>query len=860
MNVLRGTRLPKRAALGFAVLLVTVLAVGGFSGCKPQSEKTADQGPGGQPPVSPQQAASSAGPSSAGLSSAAAPAGGVAPAQPADPGLRPPRAGQPTPTAILESMAAAYKIATSYADQGTVRVQAKLGDQNVDQPVDYSVALVRPNKLRMQVFQGVVVCDGEQFRAFSHALPGQYLNHPAPQNLSFQDILSDEMLASALTQGPTQSFSWVPVQLLLLWAEDPLKTILYQAQDPVLLGTGNIEGRECYRVDVTRPEGKYILWIDSESSVLRRIELPGEELARALGGGQQLESVSVVADFHGAKFDAEVNAEAFKFEAPKEVEAVEQLASPMVRMLGKPAPDFKFVDLEGNEVTPKSLEGKVAVLDFWATWCGPCRMTLPLLEKVYQQYKDNDKVAFLAVSVDEMSVTDQQLRDMFSELKVNVPIGRDPEQHVGRSFQTMQIPTIFLLGSTGLVQYAESGGPADMDVALAGRLEELLAGRDISAPILEQIAAQRKRHRDFIEGWVAKGLFVPPAVEQHELPEAEIAPKSQPTAFTLTSLWKNTELKEPGNILVVPQTGRPPQILVLDGWKSLAEIGPDGKVAATHSLEIGDREAASFLRTAVDGSGKRFFAASGSMQQRVHVFDENWKPLARFPENALENPHTGIADVQLADIQGDGKLELCLGYWGVNGAQAASFDGQLLWSNKSIDTVLRVAVLSPDQGKQNVLCTNNRGTLVILGPDGKPQGEWQVPGQMFHWIVSADLDGQAPLELCGLSARELGVSEAVGVNLQGEKLWEYPLPKGVHRRPVELIVPGRLNREGPGQWLLPAADGSIHVVAADGKPVDRFNYGVALDGLGTTEIDGRPVLLVASSEGVEAFQVTWPGQ
>jgi thiol-disulfide isomerase/thioredoxin len=530
-------------------------------------------------------------------------------------------------------------------------------------------------------------------------------------------------------------------------------------------------------------------------------------------------------------------------------------------MLGKPAPDFKFVDLEGNEVTPKSLEGKIAVLDFWATWCGPCRMSLPMVDKVYQQYKDNDKVVFLAVSVDEMNVTDQQLRDTFNELKVNVPIGRDPEQHVGRSFQTTAIPTMFLIGANGTVQHAEPGISPALETELASRLTELLAGNDIYTQALARIEEQRKQYRDTISDWVAKGLYVPPTAGQYEMPEAKIADKSQPTAFTLTSLWKNTDLKEPGNLLVVPRADGSSQILVLDGWKNVIELGPDGKVAATHPLEIGDREAASFLRTGVDGSGKRHFAVSGSMQQRVHVFDESWKPLVSFPENALEYPHTGIADVQLADLQGDGKLELCLGYWGVNGAQAASLEGKLLWSNKSVDTVLRVAVLSPDaEGKRNVLCTNNRGSLVILDPEGKLQGELEVPGQMFHWIVAADLDGQEPLELCGLSARELGVSEAVGVNLKGEQLWTYPLPKGVHMRPIELIIPGRLKNEGPGQWLLPAADGSIHVIAADGKPIDEFNYGNALDGLATAQIDGKPVLLVASSEGVEAFQVSWPGQ
>jgi hypothetical protein len=59
----------------------------------------------------------------------------------------------------------------------------------------------------------------------------------------------------------------------------------------------------------------------------------------------------------------------------------------------------------------------------------------------------------------------------------------------------------------------------------------------------------------------------------------------------------------------------------------------------------------------------------------------------------------------------------------------------------------------------------------------------------------------------------------------------------------------------PGQWILPGPDGSIHFIAADGKPLDKFNYGAALQGLATVEIDGRPVLVVASANGVEAWKV-----
>ena len=216
MAPLRRNFLAASLPIGLAALFALVLP----TGCsKPQAQPEAGQSAQDQPSETPIPA------------EATAPA--AKPDQPAaDPSLQPPKAGHPKPEAILTAMVTAYRAAESYQDQGAVRIQASLGDQKVDQAVDYSVALVRPNKLRMQVYQAVAVCDGGQFRAFSQELPKQILNRPAPEKLSFLDILADEMLAIALTQGPSQTFSWVPVQLLLLWAEDPLKTILYQRRSP----------------------------------------------------------------------------------------------------------------------------------------------------------------------------------------------------------------------------------------------------------------------------------------------------------------------------------------------------------------------------------------------------------------------------------------------------------------------------------------------------------------------------------------------------------------------------------------------------------------------------------------------------
>src|SRR5690606_29264707 len=105
----------------------------------------------------------------------------------------------------------------------------------------------------------------------------------------------------------------------------------------------------------------------------------------------------------------------------------------------------------------------------------------------------------------------------------------------------------------------------------------------------------------------------------------------------------------------------------------------------------------------------------------------------------------------------------------------------------------------------------------------------------------------------------LGTSVVVGVSPTGQELWSYDLPEGLHKYLIERIVPGQL-APGDGGWLLPAADGSIHILTKDGQVVDRFNYGAPLTGLALASIEGNPVLLVSTADGLAAWQLGRQGQ
>jgi len=67
---------------------------------------------------------------------------------------------------------------------------------------------------------------------------------------------------------------------------------------------------------------------------------------------------------------------------------------------GQTAPTFTFNNDKGEPVSLDSFKGKVVIIDFWASWCGPCRKEIPNLKKYYEEFKNNPDVAFLSVSID----------------------------------------------------------------------------------------------------------------------------------------------------------------------------------------------------------------------------------------------------------------------------------------------------------------------------------------------------------------------------------------------------------------------------------------------------------------------------
>ena len=138
----------------------------------------------------------------------------------------------------------------------------------------------------------------------------------------------------------------------------------------------------------------------------------------------------------------------------------------------KPAPDFALKDIHGKPINLSQFKGKPVLINFWATWCGPCREELPSMQRLHDAPRKFGDIQIIAISVDRFNI--DQIHQYAKDMNLSFPILHDKDREVRKSYFVRGLPTSYLVDADGKLQGFISGA-RQWDSPTAQKVFHLLA-------------------------------------------------------------------------------------------------------------------------------------------------------------------------------------------------------------------------------------------------------------------------------------------------------------------------------------------------------------------------------------------------
>ena len=347
----------------------------------------------------------------------------------------------------------------------------------------------RPNKLSYSLESkrggAAVVSDGKELSLYIKGYD-KYAIEQAPA--TFADLLKEKIAFGAIALG---NASTVTAALL---ADDPATMLVQNVKSVDYGGLVDLEGVKCHLLKAGGGDVDWQLWIDAGPQPLVRQFIPDlekayEQLAKAKGQDSPFKNTRIanVVTYKNWEVDPKFPADAFVFQPPKDAARVDSFLEivsdpaaqqlPPHPLLGMPAPPIELDLLDGGKFDLATYKDKnVVLLDFWATWCAPCREVMPIIDKVAAKFKDKG-VVFFSVNLEDPP---EEIRKFLDGAKLKVPVAMDSKGTVGAAYKTDAVPQTVVVAKDGTIQVVKLGLTPDLEESLAKDLEAVLAGKKLA--------------------------------------------------------------------------------------------------------------------------------------------------------------------------------------------------------------------------------------------------------------------------------------------------------------------------------------------------------------------------------------------
>jgi len=345
----------------------------------------------------------------------------------------------------------------------------------------YKIEAEKPARISVRVSGGSTAFDGAQAKMdgeklFLYTPLNGYVSSKATANL--EDLVRDHEFQFAMAHA---FHGQNMIEALL--TDNPYKFLLdhYGINGGSIVGQEKVEGVECDHLLLQSHRMAYDVWVESGSKPWVRRVTP--KRVQTIG-----QSIAIVFDYKDPTDSAKAVAADFSFKTPagaKEIDSFFTPTKPQAQaptpaqgpngLINKPAPQLTLDTIGGGQLDLDSLKSKnIVVLDFWATWCPPCRMALPILAEVTKSYEDRG-VKFFAVDLRE---DQSKVQDFLKAQGLNINVAMDKDGKAAEKYGVEGIPQSVIIGKDGIVRVVHQGFSSSLKTSLAAELDEILAGKE----------------------------------------------------------------------------------------------------------------------------------------------------------------------------------------------------------------------------------------------------------------------------------------------------------------------------------------------------------------------------------------------
>jgi thiol-disulfide isomerase/thioredoxin/outer membrane lipoprotein-sorting protein len=287
--------------------------------------------------------------------------------------------------------------------------------------------------------------DGPKLTIYSEK-DKKYLKREAPENAKSFMLIGGPDLVDSILYGDTDSISSAKIKLI----EETPKQETAQKEN---------------RYQVESEKETVDMWFSAANEPkLVRVQSPISTTEISTGGVKTFY-------FDDWKLNPQIDDKTFKFTQPEGVTEIENKPE-KDNLLGQKAPAFTLPSLDGKQVSLEDFRGKqVVVLDFWATWCGPCRMAMPVIQKVSEELKNKD-VVFFAINLGEDKA---KINGFMQKMNLKLPVLMDETERLLNYMMFKGIPRMVIIDKNGIVKGGHSGYSAELEESLKKEISTILS-------------------------------------------------------------------------------------------------------------------------------------------------------------------------------------------------------------------------------------------------------------------------------------------------------------------------------------------------------------------------------------------------